>query len=96
MHSLWIKKEHGKIDINVPERSVSVVENTVSSSKPVAYGVPLGSVLGRRLFLIYINDLPKVCVNSKVTIYADDYSLVSTKKMQKDTKANDLEMLKRG
>ena len=63
----------------------------VSSSKSVAYGVPQESVLGPLLFLIYINNLPKVWMNSKVTIYADNCSLVSTKIWEKEAKAKDIE-----
>jgi hypothetical protein len=39
-------------------------------------GVPQGSILAHRLFLMFINDLPE-CLNSLAKMYADDSSLFS-------------------
>ena len=46
-----------------------------SNIKEIEVGVPQGSCLDPLLFLVYINDLPCIMVNSKVSMYADDTSL---------------------
>ena len=51
-----------------------VLNDEESDSVPVRSGVPLGSVQGPILFLIYINDLPDI-VSSKVRLFADDTAL---------------------
>ena len=47
-----------------------------SSRADVKAGVPLRSILGPLLFLIYINDLPNG-LNSNAKLFADDTSLFS-------------------
>ena len=58
------------------DRKQFVLHNSLSSRvSAIICGVPQGSVLGPSLFLLYINDMPKVCHTLKVTLFADDTCL---------------------
>ena len=52
-------------------------QSIFSKSDKVKHGIPLGSILEHFLFLIYINDIPKIIkFNSKPVIFADDTGLI--------------------
>ena len=52
------------------------VNNTSSSFLSIECGVPQGSILGPTLFILYINDLPRVSTKLKLLLYADDTNIL--------------------
>lgn len=53
-------------------RQITVVNGNESVSSYVQCGVPQGSILGPLLFILFLNDLPKVVEKSSLSLYADD------------------------
>ena len=78
----------------IGRRQRVVVDGEVSNWKAVLSGVPQGSVLGRILFLIYINDLDDN-ITSKVLKFADDTKVFRKIKSDADRQhlQNDLNKL---
>ena len=52
-------------------QQVTVLGRT-SNLLPVIFGVPQGSILRPLMFLVYVNDLATVSVNSSIALFADD------------------------
>ena len=50
----------------------TIINGSSSSTKPINFGVPQGSLLGPRLYSIYVNDLPDAVTEGEVEMYADD------------------------
>ena len=54
------------------------VNGSSTQQVPIKTGVPRRSFLGP--FLLYINDMPNVCKNSSVAMFADDTTLITSEK----------------
>ena len=48
------------------------IEDQRSTEAEVRFSVPQGSILGPRLFSIYVNDLPEVPTSGNLEMFADD------------------------
>ena len=57
-------------------RCFTKINNISSQTNDIDIGVPQGSVLGPILFLIYVNDIPKISSSLNAILYADDTTLM--------------------
>ena len=62
----------------------TTVNNKQSELSSIEFGVPLGSILGLLLFLVYINDLSKTTIFSSVQHFADDTNILCVSSSLKD------------
>ena len=63
------------MDYLASRSQLTQIDDASSESKPVKIGVPQGSLLGPRLFITYVNDLPDSIRSGEVYMYADDTTI---------------------
>ena len=77
INSLGINNKWLKSYLN--KRKQVVIANGITSKEgTITCGVPQGSTLGPLLFLIYINDINKNFINSKIKLFANDTLLYTS------------------
>jgi len=68
----YLRNRYQRVNINTNHST-----DNLSKWREVQHGVPLGSVLGLLLFLMYINDLSKSVSNiTSAILFADDTSFI--------------------
>lgn len=73
----YLKNRQQYVEIEHYNEETKFIESIRSNKKAINFSIPQGSVIGCLLFLIYINDLPKV-INQNCVLFADDISLLTT------------------
>ena len=63
------------------KKQTTKVNGTKSDELNIEFGVPQGSILGALLFIIYINDMPRILKRCKIILYPDVGYLRKEKQM---------------
>jgi hypothetical protein len=72
---LYLTDRSQFVEIHHMDKNTLKIKTVTSTLKEIIYGVLQGSILGPLLFLMFINDLPRVIQNA-VVLFADDTSIL--------------------
>lgn len=68
----YLQNREQFVEIEYYNNKTNEINNIRSDSKIINASIPQGSILGCFLFLIYINDLPKI-IEETCVLFADDH-----------------------
>ena len=60
---------------NYLSKQITRSKGKISSEGQISHGIPQGSILGLLLFVVYMNDISQVILDSELAIYADDTAI---------------------
>ena len=94
MESLETSGRSSSINLS-SQKQCAKINRQFSGLLPVVSGVPQGSILGRLLFTLYINDLPQSLSVARPYLFADDTKCMHAIKDQTDHTSlqNDIDYL---
>lgn len=72
----YLKDRQQLVEIEYYDTKTNEIQKIRSQYKTINASIPQGSVVGCLLFLIYINDLPKI-INDTCVLFADDISILT-------------------
>lgn len=73
----YLKDREQYVEIDYFDHDLKQITHVRSDKKIINASIPQGSVIGCLLFIIYINDLPKI-MDEPCILFADDISLLTT------------------
>ena len=94
MRKLWIETLHHLLKCYLSDCIILVqIGEKKSAVLDVNYDVPQVSVLGPILFLLYINDIERICQSGEIIFFADETTIYFSTERNNDDLLSDLSRL---